>query len=242
MRTINALGRYLATPAVSKYRIFRWLEPPLLPDHALIVFSRSDDYFMGIMQSRVHELWALKLGTRLETRPRYTPTTCFETFPFPDPAPAMSATISGAAKALDDARELWLRPHEWTREEELNFPGSVDGPWTLHVYNPDRRGIGTVRYARRIPKDAECAAKLAKRTLTALYNQRPAWLDLAHRKLDDVVLAAYGWKPELTDDEILSRLLVLNLERAAKGSAVLSMTADVPIVVSDRNGTRNSLT
>ena len=47
-------------------------------------------------------------------------------------------------------------------------------------------------------------------------NARPAWLDLAHRALDAAVLAAYGWPKDLTDDEILARLLALNLERAGK--------------------------
>jgi hypothetical protein len=87
-------------------------------------------------------------------------------------------------------------------------------PWGSLVRDPDHCGVGTVRYARRVSKDAECAARLAKRTLTNLYNQRPTWLDLAHRRLDEAVFAAYGWKPDLTDDEILFRLLALNLERA----------------------------
>jgi hypothetical protein len=66
-----------------------------------------------------------------------------------------------------------------------------------------------------VAKDAECATKLAKRTLTSLYNERPAWLDLAHRRLDEAVFAAYGWPADLTDEQILERLLALNLERAA---------------------------
>jgi len=49
-----------------------------------------------------------------------------------------------------------------------------------------------------------------------LYNERPAWLDLAHKKLDAAVAAAYGWPPDLTDDQVLERLLALNLERAAE--------------------------
>ena len=57
-------------------------------------------------------------------------------------------------------------------------------------------------------------AELKKRTLTNLYNQRPTWLDLAHDKLDQAVFAAYGWPPDLTDDQILERLLALNLERS----------------------------
>ena len=58
--------------------------------------------------------------------------------------------------------------------------------------------------------------ELKKRTLTNLYNQRPDWLDLAHRKLDEAVLDAYGWPHDLSDEEILERLLALNLERATQ--------------------------
>ena len=67
-----------------------------------------------------------------------------------------------------------------------------------------------------MPKDADSAAKLKKRTLTNLYNERPAWLASAHRKLDAAVAAAYGWPADLGDDELLGRLLALNLERAAR--------------------------
>ncbi len=62
--------------------------------------------------------------------------------------------------------------------------------------------------------DNEAAAILKKRTLTNLYNERPAWLDNAHRELDDAVAAAYGWPSDLDDDEILRRLFELNQERA----------------------------
>jgi hypothetical protein len=51
--------------------------------------------------------------------------------------------------------------------------------------------------------------------LTNLYNERPTWLDLAHRRLDAAVFAAYNWDPALTDDQLLEKLLALNLERAA---------------------------
>ena len=57
--------------------------------------------------------------------------------------------------------------------------------------------------------------ELKRRTLTNLYNERPAWLDTAHRRLDEAVFNAYGWPPNLSDDEVLARLLALNQERAA---------------------------
>src|SRR5690606_16319573 len=76
-------------------------------------------------------------------------------------------------------------------------------------------------YADRIlPKGEASATELRKRTLTNLYNQRPAWLDNAHRRLDEAVAAAYGWPADLTDAEILKRLFDLNLGRAARQSPV----------------------
>ena len=91
----------------------------------------------------------------------------------------------------------------------------MDGPWARFVVEPDAQGIGTVRYPRTVPRDDECAEKLRMRTLTNLYNERPTWLDLAHKTLDQAVFSAYGWPSDLTDEEILERLLALNLDRAA---------------------------
>ena len=150
---------------------------------------------------------------------RYTPTTCFETFPFPRPTPKQEAAIAAAAKELNELRERWLNPPEWTVEKILEFPGSTGGPWPRYVDAKTvdaKTGIGTVRYPRLEPRDADCAAKLKKRTLTNLYNERPAWLDLAHKKLDAAVAAAYGWPADLSDEQILEKLLALNLERAAE--------------------------
>ena len=131
-------------------------------------------------------------------------------------------------------RERWLNPPEWTREEVLEFPASADGPWARYVVGRDaalrrpndvvnepadgaaRRPyqVGLARYPRLVPRDAACAKQLAKRTLTNLYNERPTWLANAHAKLDAAVFAAYGWPADLPDDELLTRLLKLNLERS----------------------------
>lgn len=174
------------------------------------------------MHSRLHEVWALAQGTQLREKVsgfRYTPTTCFETFPFPTPTAHQEAAIAAAARDLINLRENWLNPPEWTRQEVLEFPGTVGGPWDRYI-DPATitdRGtlkLGTVKYPRVIPRDADSAAKLAKRTLTALYNQRPTWLADAHRRLDETVFAAYGWAPDLTDAQILERLLACNLERS----------------------------
>ena len=70
------------------------------------------------------------------------------------------------------------------------------------------------------PADGTSGVNLKERTLTNLYNKRPDWLDLAHKRLDAAVFDAYGWPHDLSDDEILARLLALNLERAAGQGAV----------------------
>ena len=145
--------------------------------------------------------------------------------PYGDPTKAPEehrAAIAAAAKELNELRERWLNPPEWTVERILEFPGSANGPWSRYIDpNPSTRNIpiGLVRYPRLEPRDAECAAKLKKRTLTNLYNERPAWLDLAHKKLDAAVAAAYGWPADLSDEQILERLLALNLERAKQEEA-----------------------
>jgi len=213
----------LVTPRVAKHRVFARFPSTFLPSDATVGFIRSDHYFFGLLHSRVHEVWARAQGTQLRERKsgfRYTPKTCFETFPFPWPPgkerqgdPRVQA-IAEAAKELDDQRSNWLNPPEWVREEVLEFPGSVDGPWARYVHDPDARGFGTVRYPRFGPKDAECAVRLKSRFLTNLYNQHPTWLTLAHEKLDAAVFAAYGWDPSMSDDQLLESLLALNLERA----------------------------
>ncbi|MCH8045447.1 MAG: hypothetical protein IID44_17185, partial [Planctomycetes bacterium] len=80
-------------------------------------------------------------------------------------------------------------------------------PFGAHVTEPDERGIGRVRYPRLLPRDEESAKALKKRTLTNLYNERPTWLDLAHQRLDQAVATAYAWPHDLTDEQILEKLL-----------------------------------
>ena len=109
----------------------------------------------------------------------------------------------------------------------LEFPGSADGPWKRYVHDVDPgRGVGTVRYPRTVPKDAACATTLKARTLTNLYNESPAWLKAVHAKLDAAVFAAYDWPTSLTDDDLLAKLLELNLSRAGTASASPAVEVD----------------
>ena len=146
----------------------------------LHVFARDDDYFFGVLHSRVHEVWFLAQCSWMGVGndPSYSSSRTFGTFPVPWP-PGQELLADPRVEAIAIAsRELVEQQGRW-----LN------------------------------PPDAS-AADLQARTLTNLYNQRPTWLDLAHKKLDEAVFAAYGWNPGISDDELLGKLLDLNQQRA----------------------------
>ncbi|MGD9510049.1 MAG: class I SAM-dependent DNA methyltransferase, partial [Geminicoccaceae bacterium] len=150
---------------------------------------------------------ALRKGSDLQDRPRYTHTSTFATFPFPaemtPEIPVTTARLLPAATAIENAaRQLNRLRHAWLHPDDLVVKVSEVVPGF-----PDRLS----------PRDEACAKELRKRTLTNLYNQRPTWLDNLHRELDAAVAAAYGWPTNLSDDEILKRLFDLNQERAAVG-------------------------
>ena len=211
---IGRLDRYIVTPTVAKHRLFVWLDRSVVPDHQLIVMTRDDDTTFGILHSRFHEAWSLRLGTSLEDRPRYTPTTTFETFPFPEGlTPNIPASdyaddpraiaIAKAAKRLDELRNAWLNPSDLVKIEPEVVPTAAERAAGAKKIYPDRF----------LPRSAETEAKLNQRTLTKLYNQRPQWLDDAHRELNAAVAAAYGWPADIPEEEALRELLDLNLTR-----------------------------
>ena len=179
-QALEGLSRYIGTTRHSKHRMFTYIDGDVLPDSALIVFACDDDYFFGVLQSRIHTLWAEAAGSQLEDRPRYTPTTCFETFPFPRPEEEQRNAVVTGANELYQLRENWLNPVDMLGEPALS------------------------------------ADQLRRRTLTNLYNDNPTWLRNAHAKLDAAVADAYGWPHDLSDEQILDRLLALNLERVAE--------------------------
>ena len=173
----------------------------IYPDCQLVVIARDDDTTFGILHSRFHEAWSLRLGTSLEDRPRYTLTTTFETFPFPEGlSPDIPASeyaddphaiaIAEAARRLVELRDRWLNPPEWVEWIDEPAPGYPKRP---------------------APRDEAAAKELRKRTLTNLYNTRPQWLAAAHATLDAAVAAAYGWDADISDDEALKELLAFNL-------------------------------
>jgi type II restriction/modification system DNA methylase subunit YeeA len=202
-KRIERLSRYVATPEVSQYRVFVWLQYPVLPDKNLIVIASDDDATFGVLHSRFHEVWSLRLGTSLEDRPRYTSTTTFATFPFPKGlspdisssgrANGLAVPIADAAQRLAELRDNWLNPAELVRRDPEVVAGFPD---------------------RVLPVSEAAKVELRRRTLTDLYNERPTWLANAHRALDEAVAAAYGISPDVSDDDVLSHLLELNVSRA----------------------------
>ncbi len=207
------LSRYVVTPMTAEHRIFLWQSLPTLPDNNLVIIAKDDDTHFGILHSIFHETWSSRIGNKMGAgnQRRYNRETIYDSFPFPEGLTAdipasdyaddpRAQAIAAAAARLNELRENWLNPPDLVER----VPEVVEG-------YPDRI----------LPKDDAAAKELKKRTLTNLYNARPAWLDHAHRALDEAVAEAYGWGDDfraglMTDDEILARLFRLNQKRAEK--------------------------
>ncbi len=123
---IGSLKRFIVTPRHSKYRLFTWVASDVLADSALIVFTRDDDYFLGVLHSHPHELWSRRTGTQVrdaESGFRYTPLVCFDPFPFPWPPghePKDSPLVEAIAEATRDLvakRDAWLNPPNASADE-----------------------------------------------------------------------------------------------------------------------------
>jgi type II restriction/modification system DNA methylase subunit YeeA len=182
---IASFDRYIVTPRVAKHRLFTFLPVNVIPDARLYVFARQDYYFFGVLHSSIHESWSLATSSRHGVGNDPTYNNTTCFETFPFPwIPGQEPAEDLHVQAVAQAAKELVEK----RDSWLNPPGLSD-------------------------------AELKKRTLTNLYNQRPTWLDLAHKKLDKAVFAAYGWSDLITDggineDEVLARLLALNLVRA----------------------------
>ena len=202
---ISSISRYIVTPMTAEHRVFYWLSYPVIPDNNLVVIARDDDTHFGILSSKIHEVWTTARGNRMGAgnQRRYNGSSVYESFPFPQGLEpnrksvgydnTHAERIAIAAKRLNELRENWLNPPDLIKRVPEVVPGYPD---------------------RILPAGVAAKAELKKRTLTNLYNSRPTWLTNAHAELDDAVAAAYGWPSDLSDDEMLKRMLALNLERS----------------------------
>ena len=187
---IDELSHYICTPRVAKHRIWVHIPSETLADSRIVVIAKEGNFFFGILQSKIHEVWSLATCSwhGVGNDPTYNAKSCFETFPFPHPASAQKAEIEKWAKYLDDVRNQLL---------------AADDKLTMtKLYN----ALTDLRETR----DSAAAAYA---------------LLIAHEKLDAAVAAAYGWAWPLEDEEILERVLGLNLERAQKGTLALGKDA-----------------
>lgn len=184
-QAIAGLDRFLVTVEVAKHRTFRWAPSGVLPSGSLVVFARSDDFFLGILESRFHKLWARETHNPLENRPRYRIGHSFESFPFPD-----GLTPSTELPAL--------------------------------MANPLARAIANEAQALTRARDNALTSGATRMDITELYDLRDegraAWLTAAHERLDRAVGAAYGFAPNLSDDEVLA--LLGELHRNRQGAAL----------------------
>ncbi len=215
-RALSGLAKYVATPRVSKHRVFVWKDIETIPDSAVVAIAVDADYSFGVLHSTIHQHWALRKGTSLEDRPRYTPTTIFETFPFPwapgeEPSEEDNGrvfAIGAAARRLVELRQGWLHPPE--EDVGTVISESMLKRRTLtNLYN----ALGWYREEFRASRERDGWNRKVKGGVSLELIEE---LDFVHQELDRAVLAAYGWPANLGEEEILERLLKLNLSRAAK--------------------------
>ncbi|GHH13252.1 hypothetical protein GCM10008023_13290 [Sphingomonas glacialis] len=188
---LSALGRYVATTETSKHRWFTFLPESILPDQKIRVVASDDAYILGILTSRVHVAWADATGGRqgVGNDPVYNNTTCFDPFPFPADVPEpFKARVRDEAESLDALRKRVLADHA-----DLTLTG---------LYN-----VLEALKAGRPLNDKE--RDIHDRGLVTLIRQH-------HDAIDSAVAEAYGWPADLSDEDILSRLVALNQARAAE--------------------------
>lgn len=188
---LKGLPRYISTVETAKHRIFVFLDASVLPDNKLINIALSDPYYLGVLSSRIHVQWALAAGGKLEDRPVYVKTTCFDSFPFPDCPDAQKDAIRLLAGRLDAHRK---------RQQALH------SDLTLTVmYN-------VLEKLRRSEEFTEEDRSLYDRGLIGILR------DL-HDELDAAVFAAYGWPRDLSDEDILASVVALSAQRSAEERA-----------------------
>lgn len=188
---IATLDRYVATSEVSKHRVFLFVPSKVRPDHSLIVVATADAFELGVLSSRVHVVWSLAAGGRLGVGndPRYSKSRCFEPFPFPVVEDVkLRARIRERAETLDAHRK---------RQQSLHYDLTITGMY--NVLEKLRAGEALTAKEKGVND----------RGLVSLLKQ-------IHDDLDAAVLQAYGWPHDVTDEQILERVVTLNAERVAE--------------------------
>ncbi len=185
---LRGIPRYIATVETAKHRLFQFLDAEVLPDNMLIAVALDDAYYLGVLSSRMHIVWALAAGGTLENRPRYNKTRCFDPFPFPDATPAQQERIRDLAETIDAHRKRQQAEHPTLTL--TNLYNVVEQLRAGQLLTPKEQTINQQGYASVL-------------------------LDL-HKALDAAVADSYGWPSSLSEPEVLVRLVQLNQMRAVK--------------------------
>ncbi|HZG45773.1 MAG TPA: DNA methyltransferase [Allosphingosinicella sp.] len=194
-KALKGLDRFIVTVETMKHRIFQFLPETIAPDNKLNVIALRDAYYLGVLSCRLHVTWADASGGRLGVGDDsvYVKSRCFDPFPFPDTSDeALKARIRDAAEKLDALRKDVLARHE-----DLTL---------TKLYNV-LEALRAAEEAGTVLSDKD--RDIATRGCVSLIRQY-------HDTIDAAVAEAYGWPADLTDEEILERLVALNKERAAE--------------------------
>lgn len=187
-RAVAALPQYIATPETAKHRVFSFIPRHVLAEGGMTVIALEDAFFLGVLSSRVHVVWALAAGGRLGVGndPRYNKTRCFDPFPFPVATEPQQARIRKLGEQLDSHRKRQQAAHP-----ELTITGMYN------VLEKLRNGEALNEKERIIHEQG----------LVSVLKQ-------LHDELNAAVFDAYGWPHDLSDEQILEKLVALNAERA----------------------------
>ena len=190
---LAGLPRYIATVETAKHRVCQFLDAAILPDNKLVCMGLDDAFHHGVLSSRVHVGWAMRAGGWLGVGNDsvYVKSRCFDPFPFPDCSDALKARIRATAEELDAHRKARQAAHP-----RLTL---------TQMYNV----LEAIRAAEDLDADAE---RIKQEGLVLILRE-------LHDTLDVLVLEAYGWTDQPTDDQILERLVALNAARAAEEKA-----------------------
>jgi len=187
-RALQGVCRLIGTTETAKHRVFQFIDRDVLPDHMVVVIASDDAANLGILSSKIHVTWALAAGGRLGVGndPRYNKTRCFDPFPFPICSPAQQKRIRSLSEQLDAHRKRQQAAH------------------------PDLTITGMYNVLEKLRANAELTDKdrvIHEHGLLSLLRK-------IHDDLDAAVFDAYGWSPDITDEQILEKLVALNAERA----------------------------
>jgi hypothetical protein len=188
-RACRGLSRFIVTSEVAKHRAFVFLPlPGTLADGSLAAIGSDDAFVLGVLSSRVHTTWAAATGGTLEDRPRYQNGPCFLPFPFPSCTDALRERVRGLGDSLDMHRK---------RQQALHPDLAITG-----MYN--------------ILEKLRSGEVLTTKEKTIHEQGLVSVLKQIHDDLDIAVFDAYGWPHDLTDEQVLERLVALNAERTAE--------------------------